>query len=123
MYEYKATVWRVVDGDTIDIDIDLGFRITVRQRCRLRGLNCPEKRGETKEAGIQATRFTEQWLGGVAHQSGATYAPIVIRSSKPYADDKYGRFLVDVFYDTTGKNSLNEALIASGNAVPYMVNE
>lgn len=114
MYEYKAFLVKVVDGDTIDINIDLGFRITVLQRCRLRGLNCPEKRGPTKAAGDAATQFTAEWLG----KTGT----LTIKSSKPYPDDKYGRFLVDVS-SPVQPTTLNEALLSSGNAVPYMVNE
>lgn len=110
MYEYRATLVKVVDGDTIDIDVDLGFRLTVRQRCRLKGLNCPEKKGVTKAAGDAATAFSAAFLGSLGSN-------LVIRSAKPYADDKYGRFLVDVFVD--GK-SLNEALLLNKHAVPFM---
>lgn len=117
MYQYKASVVNVVDGDTIDLDIDLGFRITIRQRCRLRGVNCPEKRGATKSAGDLATEFTKEWL-----TDAGAYGQVEIRSSKPYADDKYGRFLVEVS-SPIHSSTLNEALIASKNAVPYMVND
>lgn len=111
MYEYRATLVKVVDGDTIDIDVDVGFRLTIRQRCRLKGLNCPEKKGATKAAGDAATAFSAAFLG-------PTGASLIIHSSKPYADDKYGRFLVDVL--VAGK-SLNEALLVNKHAVPFMV--
>ena len=57
MYEYKAKLVRVVDGDTIDCEIDLGFDITVRQRVRFAGINAPESRTrdleEKKRGGIK----------------------------------------------------------------------
>lgn len=126
MYEYKARVLRVVDGDTVDVEVDLGFRIKIVQRCRLRGLNAPEMKGATREAGLAAMRFVDEWLGLSVSVDGARWydKPVVIRSRKPYGDDKYGRFLVDV-YRTEGASaeSLNAALLRTGNAVPFMVNE
>jgi len=113
MFEYKAQLVKVIDGDTIDIDIDLGFHIVLRQRCRLQGVNCPEARGLTKEAGDQATEFVRTWF-----QSGGD--PVTVQSSKPYPNDKYGRFLV-VVHGKIAAPSLNDALLSSGNAVPYMV--
>ena len=44
MYEYKARVHRIIDGDTVDVVIDLGFEMTTRQRIRLYGINTPETR-------------------------------------------------------------------------------
>lgn len=118
MYEYKAKLVKVVDGDTIDIDIDLGFHLCIRQRCRLRGVDCPEKKGATKEAGLAAQAFTATWLGRLG--------TLLIRSSKPYADDKYGRYLVEVFDPSVGNTastSLNNALLVEGHAVPFMVED
>jgi len=112
MYTYLARLVKVVDGDTIDIDISLGFRITIMQRCRLRGINTPETRGASREAGLKASEFTKAWLAGVEQ--------LTIHSFKPYGDDKFGRFLVQVFKTPT-EPSLNDALLASGNAVPFMV--
>ena len=50
MYEYKATIIKVVDGDTVDVDIDLGFDVWLRnQRIRLFGIDCPESRTRNKK--------------------------------------------------------------------------
>lgn len=111
MYEYKALLVRVIDGDTVDLSVDLGFHVTILQRCRLSGVNAPEVRGENKVAGIAATEFVKGWF--------PLDGRVVIKSAKPYADDKYGRFLVEV-YRPTEVSSLNESLVTSGHAVPYM---
>ena len=50
MYKYKATVGRVVDGDTVDVVIDLGFKITTNQRIRLEGINTPETYSVKKDS-------------------------------------------------------------------------
>ena len=66
MYEYKCTILRVVDGDTVDVDIDLGFGVWMRkQRIRLYGIDTPESRTrdlEEKKYGLLAKRFVEGFL-------------------------------------------------------------
>jgi len=126
MYEYAAKVTKIVDGDTVDIELDLGFHITITQRCRLRGINCPETRGSQKEAGLSAKQYTQAWIT-------ATDNAVVIRSHKPYSDDKYGRFLVEIFPTKnashikidapTNAESLNNALLRTAMAIPYMVED
>jgi len=127
MYEYQAVVTNVVDGDTIDINIDLGFHITVAQRCRFRGINCPEVHGASKPKGLVAKDFTAAWLK-------ATNNEIIIRTKKPYADDKYGRFLVEIYPTIKAggakvasvqplDETLNQALLRTGNAVPFMTED
>lgn len=120
MYEYRAKIINVVDGDTIDVDIDLGFHITVRQRCRLAGINTPELRDPdptVRAKGVEAKRFVEAWVA--KHQNAAASpGAVTVRSEKPYPDDKYGRYLADVYClahpdDTTG---LNAALVDEGLA-------
>ena len=64
MYEYAATVERVVDGDTVDVTFDLGFSILYRDRVRLLGINTPEKRTRDeveKVKGIAASEFASEW--------------------------------------------------------------
>lgn len=61
MYQYHATLARVIDGDTFALDIDLGFHITVRETVRLFGIDCPEIR---TEEGKRAKAFTEAWFAG-----------------------------------------------------------
>ncbi len=105
MYEYKATLDRVVDGDTVDIHIDLGFTITTKQRVRLSGLNAPE---HNTEAGQKTIAYVKEWFDGHDHE-------FIVRSRKPGGGDKYGRYLA-IILDTKG-TSLNGDLCKSGHAV------
>lgn len=128
MWTYQATVERVVDGDTLDLDIDLGFRIHSRQRVRLHGVDTPEIHGvrhdsEEYAQGMAARDFVERWIDehGGAFGDGPTAESVVrIRSydgGQPRAG-KYGRWLVDVF-SLREDFSLNQALLAAGHAQPY----
>ncbi len=84
LYTYKAHLEKIVDGDTLVVNIDLGFKVFIRQRLRLRGLDAPElgtKQGEL------AKKFVESRLKDVKF--------LII---KTHGSDKYDRYLVDVFY-------------------------
>ena len=114
----RVTVGKVVDGDTLDVDIDLGFSMTlVGQRLRLLGVNTPETKGATREAGMRAKAFTRAWFD--------SHTNIMIRSRKVEpghaVKDSFGRILVEVYgSDERGKQAcLNDALLSSGNAVPF----
>ena len=112
MYEYKAKIVKVIDGDTVDVTIDLGFSITIEERIRFYGINCPETRTSDKiekARGIQSKAFTESKL-----PVGKT----VTLQSKVFDKEKYGRILADVIVD--GVN-LNQELLKEGLAVPFMV--
>ena len=61
-YRYRATLRRVIDGDTVDCDVDLGFEIIAVERFRLLGINAPEKRKPTYDAGIAAKQHLESLL-------------------------------------------------------------
>ncbi|HOW88470.1 MAG TPA: DUF1016 N-terminal domain-containing protein [Candidatus Omnitrophota bacterium] len=104
-YAYEATVERVIDGDTLWAVIDLGFGTKVREKLRLRGLDCPEM--DTEE-GKQAAEFVKARL-----KPGSK---IILVSSKT---DKYTRYLADVFFtDAKGEEQyLNNLLLESGLAV------
>lgn len=110
MYSYNAKVRRVVDGDTLDVEIDLGFRVVISQRVRLYGINTPEVVGATRTAGLASKSYVESWL----EKSGTT---VVLDSFKPFADDKYGRFLANVWNQDRSR-CLNQELIEGGFAVP-----
>ena len=66
MYEYKATITKVVDGDTYDATIDLGFKTFTKQRLRLKGVDTPEtwrpKTEEEREHGEKATEFVRSLI-------------------------------------------------------------
>lgn len=106
MYEYKAIVTKVYDGDTITVDIELGFGVFLnKQSLRLAYIDTPEVRGEEKPEGIIARdRVRELILG----------KEITIKTYKD-AKGKYGRWIAEVFYDNKIM-SLNEQLINEGLA-------
>ena len=113
MYVYNCKVLNVVDGDTIDIELDLGFNIKVKERVRLLGVDTPEVFGpNAEEAGIVATVFTKMWI----KERQAIWDRFEYHSIKYNARDKYGRSLGILMW--TGAKlaeSLNEAIEASGN--------
>lgn len=114
MYRYEATIVRVIDGDTVVVDIDLGFEVWLTdQYIRLEAIDSPEVRTkdlEEKEAGLAAKSFVEQTL-----MFGQVY-PLV---SKEYHAErgKYGRIIGDI--ELPDGQLLTEALLENGHAVPY----
>jgi len=101
MYTYRATVIKVVDGDTVDLNIDLGFKLFMKLRGRFAGINAPE--GKLTES---AAWLAEQLPVG---------AEVVVETKK--TQEKYGRWLVTVF---VGDRNLNTELVELGLAIPYM---
>ena len=115
MYEYRVKqVLRVVDGDTIDVDIDLGFDISFTSRVRLAGIDTPESRTTDKKEKVLGLEV-KQHLKELLSKS----SKIVIRTEKPDSTEKYGRILGWLFIDGAEK-SINEGLIADGYAWGYM---
>ena len=112
MYTYFVkSVDRVVDGDTIDISIDLGFDLTKKERVRLAGIDTPEKRTKDqkeKEMGYQATEFLEM------HLMEAT--KLTVKTEK---DGKFGRMLGWLYKTDTDKMSINQIMIDKGYAWAY----
>lgn len=115
MYTYRVRkVHKVVDGDTIDVDIDLGFNVSYYQRVRLAGIDTPESRTTDKyekELGLEVKKKLGEYL--------ANATDVVIRTEKPDSTEKYGRILGWLYIDGADK-SVNEALIAGGYAWEYM---
>jgi micrococcal nuclease len=111
MYEYAIKeVVKVVDGDTIDIIIDLGFDLTKKERVRLAGIDTPESRTrdlEEKKFGLEAKTFLERRLKD-GFGSG-----LKVKTEK---DGKYGRMLGWV---TCGKTNINEEMVYRGYAWEY----
>jgi micrococcal nuclease len=115
MYEYNIKkVTKVVDGDTIDVDIDLGFNISYAQRVRLAGIDTPESR--TKDAREKALGLEVKNKVKSAIDSAKT---VIIKTELPDSTEKYGRILGWVYLDGAAK-SLNEQLIEEGYAWGYM---
>jgi micrococcal nuclease len=113
MYIYNCKVLNVVDGDTIDVEIDLGFNIKIKARVRLLGLDTPEVFGPKAEAaGIVASDFTKTWI----KERQAISDSFEYHSIKYNARDKYGRSLgILIWTGAKLAESLNEAIKASGN--------
>ena len=113
MYKYGAKLLRVVDGDTADVMIDLGFDTWVRARLRFKGVDTWEKRTrnlEEKAKGIAASEFTKEHLE-------MNDGKFIIQS---YGKGKYGRILAEIFVDIDGEEtSLNKLLIENGHAYIY----
>ena len=110
--QYQAKVKRVVDGDTLDLDIDLGFHITLSERVRLMGIDTPESR----------TRDLEEKRYGL----GAKYRLIEMLEEndnefilKSHGTGKYGRVLGELFHHSEDDYSINQMLIDEGHAVAY----
>jgi micrococcal nuclease len=115
MYEYRVKkVLKVVDGDTIDVDIDLGFDISFTSRVRLAGIDTPESRTTNKEEKVLGIEVKDRLKHLIS-----TANTVVIRTEKPDSSEKYGRILGWLFLDGAEK-SVNEALIADGYAWGYM---
>lgn len=113
LYWYKAKVVKVIDGDTLDLDIDLGFDIWHSIRVRLFGVDTPETRSsniEEKQAGTLAKEYVKKWLDTNGYD-------IMIQTFKAKTE-KYGRILADV-YDKGSSKCLNTELIAENLAKPY----
>ena len=102
-------VTRVIDGDTVDAEIDLGFNTWRHVRLRLARINAPEKRGSSREKGKAATK----WLTDVIEDEWLLVRTIATQKG-PDKKGKYGRYLVEIFKD--GKN-INDELVSAGHAV------
>ena len=116
-YIYRAKLDRVVDGDTVDALIDVGFDIWFKKRIRFKGVDTWESRTrnlEEKALGLKAKARTKELLEKVSSKSG--YFRI-----KSYGLGKYGRVLADVFImDKDGKQwNVNKTLISEGHAYIY----
>ena len=110
MYKYQATIKRWVDGDTVDVDIDLGFGLIYsNQRLRLYGIDAWEQRTrdlDEKEKGLAATAFVNEM------------APVGTKVTIiTYKEGKYGRILAEVFLDED--TNLNKLLTEKGHAERY----
>lgn len=111
MYNYKATVERIVDGDTIDVVIDLGFKITTHQRIRLKDINTPEtynvkKDSEEYKKGLAAKEF-------VVKRIEANGNEVTLDTDKDTG--KFGRYIATIIL-ADSETSLNDELVEKGFA-------
>ena len=115
-YIYRVKkVLKVVDGDTIDADIDLGFDISLTKRVRLAGIDTPESRTtdlKEKALGLEVKEWLKKRLEGAKD--------ILIKTQLPDSTEKYGRILGKLYINNE-ETSLNEQMIDEGYAWSYMV--
>ena len=113
MYEYKVKITRVVDGDTVDAEVDLGFDTFIKDRISLMGLDTPESRTRNKKEkalGLAAKAYLKELLK-------ENKGDIILRTSKE-GKGKFGRILGTLLiYD--GKTNVNQMLIDEGHARDY----
>ena len=117
-YNFRVTeINRVVDGDTIDVTIDLGFDLYKKERVRVAGVDTPEKRTrdlEEKALGLDATNWMKEQLEGAINGNDE----LTIRTELVGGMGKYGR-LLGWLYVGDADLSLNEIMIAQGYAWAY----
>ena len=113
MYTYTASVLKVIDGDTIEVDFDLGFGVWLRnQRIRLDGIDTPESRTADKEEKVRGTLSKEKLKEILGKDIRIT--------TKIDPNEKYGRILANVYLVTeTGEILVNKWMLANGYAVAY----
>jgi len=115
MYEYKGTIERVIDGDTYEITLALGFYVTTRQRVRLLGVYTPETHGVKKnspeyKAGMKAKKFVEEVFAQNDNQ-------VKLRTHKT---GKFGRWIAEIAVQYDGKLwMLHKLLLEKKLAKPY----
>lgn len=113
MYEYKIKrLVKVIDGDTIDVEIDLGFDVCITQRLRLAGLDTPESRTTNPKEKI-AGLFVKDWLAKTLSEGS-----FIVKTTKPDSSEKYGRML-GTLYESSSQESVNEKMIRLGYAWAY----
>ena len=116
MYEYRVKIVKIVDGDTVDVDIDLGFGVWMhKERIRLFGIDTPESRTrdlEEKKYGLAAKKF----LTGMLDDEGG----IILKTHKDKTG-KFGRILGELWRTTNyADQSINNYMIDKHHAVMYL---
>lgn len=105
MYQYKVIILKIIDGDTLDAKVDLGFRVSIDMRFRLTGINAPEMR--TLDGPKSKSRLEELLPVGSLN---------TVRSEKD-KQEKFGRYL-GTFYDNDG-HDVNARMVLEGFAILY----
>ena len=115
MYTYNAKVIRILDGDTVEAEIDLGFGISIKKIVRLNGIDTPEKTSKILSVHELALKAKTRTAAALENKN-------VILKTKLDKDDKYGRVLAYVYESQSeliSDQSFNLKLIQEGLAVPY----
>jgi endonuclease YncB( thermonuclease family) len=118
LYQYKVKeILKVVDGDTVDVIIDLGFDVFLEKRVRMAGVNAPESRTRNLEEKAKGLK-TKAWL----IEKFNTEEQIIIETS---LDNQYGKFgrVLGTFYVGDSLMSVNLEMLSEGLARPYMIED
>jgi len=111
MYEYKALIISVYDGDTVTALVDLGFFVKKEAKLRLYGIDTPEIRGEEREKGLISKLKLETLILG---------KDVIIKTYKD-KQEKYGRWLADIYLPSDPSKSINTILLEEGLATKYIL--
>ena len=128
-FRWRAFLVRDVDGDTVDLFIDKGGHQYTLWRIRLANINTPEVHGLSREAGLAASAFTQAWMEAahatakecISTDGGLTFTwPLAITTHK---SDSFDRYVAVIIHREGDPESLNDALLRTGNAVPFMIDK
>jgi micrococcal nuclease len=112
MYEYNAKVTKIVDGDSVWLEVDAGFRMTYRYNFRLARINTPELRSSDPETKVKAYEAKDRLAELLP--LGST---VKIATNKA---GKYGRWIVEIWaYDGVTSRNVNDLMLEEGHAVNY----
>lgn len=116
MYEYRCKIVKIIDGDTVDVDIDLGFGVWLKkERIRLYGIDTPESRTSDKEEKVYGLLAKEFLTNMLNDENG-----IVLKTKKDKTG-KFGRILGELWRTTNyADRSINQYLIDKHHAVEYL---
>jgi micrococcal nuclease len=117
MYEYNVRIDRVVDGDTVDCWIDLGYNLQIHKRIRFAGVNAPETRTRDLEEKKQGLIAKEWLINKIDPKAVGSSKEIILKS---YEYGKYGRVIGELFIVSgSRKQSINKMMLAEGLVTEY----
>jgi len=123
-YVYRCKVERIVDGDTVDLLIDLGFSTHVAARVRLYGIDAPELKGKTKTQGLASKAYLEKLLKPWQLDRDGLLCCVHKRKAASRGTDKYGRWLVVLWGDQESDgtvNTINHLMLEAGHASSFIL--
>ena len=113
-YQYRATITRVIDGDTYECTLDLGFGFKIEKaRIRLYGVNIYEVRGKDREKGLLASIAAKEWL-----EASDNLVTVTSHKTGRKMLDSFGRYLFEVI--NNNEESLGDYLLREGHGVEFM---
>lgn len=128
-FQFRAFLARGIDGDTVDLFMDMAGRHYAIWRIRLAGINAPEDHKPTKDAGAAATAFAQKWMEdahATAYENIQTGGGLFFTwplTVETYKTDSFDRYIGVIIKAEGDPVSLNDALLNSGNAVVFMADK